>query len=304
MNNRVEINQENATEASLNRYATTPSEHTLVPRPADFDFGDDIPRYWQGEAFASRMLDALQLGFPDGERMFIHSLRNYLDEITDPILKEQVKQFIYQEAQHGIGHTNFTETLAKQGLKVKGVVKFIKSATLLFKKTPRKYQLAATVAAEHLTASLGEYLVSEDDNLLKNAHPTMKAFYMWHAIEEVEHKAVAFDTYTEVAGGGYFMRAFALAVTYPVALIPLTAGTMVMMHADGELNLKELRKGAKTMFGKQGIWRKTFPAVMEFYKPSFHPWNTGYPESFHHWKEEYAKSGDMTAAMEAVVAAR
>ncbi|MBL4868455.1 MAG: metal-dependent hydrolase, partial [Pseudomonadales bacterium] len=176
MNKKVDINRTDATEVSLNSYAETPSDHDLVPRKADFDFGEDIniPRYWQGEAFASRMLDALQLGFPDGERMFIQSVRNYVDDITDPVLKEQVKQFIYQEAQHGIGHTDFTESLVKQGLQVNGVVKLIKSATLAFKKTPRKYQLAATVAAEHMTASLGEFLLSEDDNILKNAHPAMK----------------------------------------------------------------------------------------------------------------------------------
>ena len=300
MNKKVTINPEDATEASLNCYSETPAEHDLVPRPADFDFSGDIPKYWQGEAFASRMLDALQLGFPDGERMFIHSVRNYSSEITDPVLKEQVKQFIYQEAQHGIGHTDFTKTLVDQGLPVEGVVKVIKSAMMAFKKTPRKYQLAATVAAEHMTASLGEFLLEDDNNILSNAHPAMKAFYMWHAVEEVEHKAVAWDLYESVAGGGYFTRALAMALTYPVMIGPLTLGTMAMLKADGELNIKELRKGAKTMFGKNGIWRKTFPSVMAFYKPGFHPWKTGYPESFHVWKEAYKQSGDMTTAMEAV----
>ncbi|MBV1881314.1 MAG: metal-dependent hydrolase [Pseudomonadales bacterium] len=302
MNNRVEINQAGATPSSLDRYAATPENHTLVPRLAKFEFDSSIPRFWQGEVFATRMFDAMQLAFPDGERMFIHSVRNYADKVTDPILKEQVKQFIFQEAQHGLAHTQFTETLTKQGLKVNGVVKLIKKGMLFFQdKAPHKYQLASTVAAEHLTASLGEFMLSSsEDNLLTNADPKMKAFYMWHGIEEVEHKAVAFDVYEQVAGGGYFTRSLALSLMYPMAIVPLMVGTMAMMHADGELNLKEMRKGFTAMFGKNGIWRKTFPSVMSFYSPTFHPWKTGYPNGFHEWKKVYEETdGDMDAAMEA-----
>lgn len=297
MNTRAEIDQTTATPS----YLGTPADHTLVPRVAKFDFDVDIPKFWQGEVFATRMFDAMQLAFPDGERMFIQSVRNYADKITDPILKQQVKDFIFQEAQHGKAHTDFTETLTKQGLNVKGTVRIIKKAMLFFQdKAPHKYQLASTVAAEHLTASLGEFMLSNsDDNLLKNAHPTMKSFYMWHGIEEVEHKAVAFDVYEQVAGGGYFTRAMALSLMYPMAIVPLTLGTMAMMHTDGELNIKEMRKGAVAMFGKKGIWRKTFPAIMSFYKPSFHPWESGYPKGFHEWKEVYGKSENMVAAMDA-----
>ncbi|MBL4867006.1 MAG: metal-dependent hydrolase [Pseudomonadales bacterium] len=306
MNNRVEIDQTNVAVSHLEGYSLTPLDHTLVPRVAKFEFdGSSIPRFWQGEVFATRMFDAMQLAFPDGERMFIHAVRNYADKVTDPVLKEQVKHFIFQEAQHGMAHTDFTETLTKQGLKVKGVVKFIKKGMLLFQdKAPHKYQLASTVAAEHLTASLGEFMLSTENNLLSNADPKMKAFYMWHGIEEVEHKAVAFDVYQQVAGGGYFTRSLALALMYPMAIFPLMAGTMAMMHVDGELSIKELRKGVIAMFGKQGIWRKTFPAVMSFYNPSFHPWQTGYPKGFHEWKKAYEETnGDMEAAMYAAESA-
>ncbi|MBV1883348.1 MAG: metal-dependent hydrolase [Pseudomonadales bacterium] len=285
----------------LKSYNKTPSNHTLIKRKAEFDFDADIPRFWQGEVFATRMLDAMQLAFPDGERMFIQSIRNYEDKITDPVLKRQVKEFIYQEAQHGIAHTEFTEMLTEQGLNVNGPVKLMKNMMVTFTdKAPKKVVLAATVAAEHLTASLGEFLVGSEDNMLTKAHPSIKAMYMWHGVEEVEHKAVAFDVYEQVAGGGYFTRALALAAIYPFALIPLTAGTMAMMQVDGELNVKELRKGVSVMFGKNGIFRKTFPAVMSYYKPSFHPWQSGYPANYHDWKAAYEESGDMTQAMIAV----
>jgi len=162
------------------------------------------------------------------------------------------------------------------------------------------FQLAATIAAEHLTATLGEYMFNEDDNLLKNAHPTMRAFYMWHGVEEVEHKSVAWDVYENAAGGGFLTRAAAMALLYPLAIVPLTLGTMVMMHVDGELNAKEMRKGFNVMFGKTGMWRKTFPQIMKYYKQSFHPLEPGSPKGFHKWKEVYTKTNDQVAAADAV----
>ncbi|MBV1922215.1 MAG: metal-dependent hydrolase [Pseudomonadales bacterium] len=280
----------------------TPKEHTIIPRPAQFAFTNSTPRFWQGEVFGSRMFDAMQLAFPDGERMFIQSVRNYADKISDPVLKTQVKHFIYQEGQHGKVHSDFNKHLKNQGLNIDGSVAMIKATLTWFQKfSSHKVQLAATVAAEHLTASLGEHLLSDNEKIFINANPTMKAFYMWHGAEEVEHKAVAWDVYQQAAGGGYFTRTIALAALYPLALVPLTAGTMAMMHSDGKLNMNELKKGVRIMFGKNGLFRKTLPAILEFYKPGFHPWQTGYPDKFEQWKSSYEASNDMDIAMKATL---
>ena len=283
------------------RIHKTPEGHTVVLREADFDFNEDIPRYWQGEVFATRMFDAMQLTFPDGERMFIQSVRNYADKVTDPELKEQVKQFIYQEGQHGKAHSDFADFMVKQGVPVEGSIKRIRKGLKLFQKyAPKKFQLAATVAAEHLTASLGEYIMGREDNLLQNAHPTMRAFYMWHGIEEVEHKAVAWDVYHEAAGGGYFTRALAMLILYPFALVPLTGGVLLIMHFDGELNLKEVKKGMSAMFGRKGLFSNTFVPVLRYFDPGFHPWQTGYPPYFHKWKKTYSETNNLVTAMQSV----
>jgi len=135
---------------------------------------------------------------------------------------------------------------------------------------------------------------------MQNAHPTMKAFYMWHGIEEVEHKAVAWDVYEQAAGGGYLTKAVAMLILYPFALILLTGGVLVIMHIDGELNFKEIRKGLSAMFGRKGLFSNTFIPVMKFFDPGFHPWQTGYPPNFHKWKETYSETSDLVAAMESV----
>jgi len=119
-------------------------------------------------------------------------------------------------------------------------------------------------------------------------------------IEEVEHKAVAWDVYQEAAGGGYFTRALAMLVLYPLALIPLTVGVLAIMKSDGELNLREVVKGMTAMFGKRGLFSNTFIPVLRYFLPGFHPWQTGYPPNFHQWKEVYSETKSLDEAMKAV----
>ncbi|WP_163614760.1 metal-dependent hydrolase, partial [Klebsiella pneumoniae] len=52
-------------------------------------------------------------------------------------------------------------------------------------------QLAATAALEHLTAIMADCLLS-NPRWLEGADPTMARLWRWHALEETEHKAVAY----------------------------------------------------------------------------------------------------------------
>lgn len=73
---------------------------------------DDIPRFWFGDdPFRTRIFDALSLTFPEGERYFIESVRLFRDKIEDPELQQKVKDFIRQEAQHGIAHDKMNDLM-------------------------------------------------------------------------------------------------------------------------------------------------------------------------------------------------
>ena len=64
--------------------------------------------------------------FPDGEDFFVRSVRNYRDQVQDPVLKRQVAGFIGQEAIHGREHRAFNDRLAELGYPVKTVERFTK----------------------------------------------------------------------------------------------------------------------------------------------------------------------------------
>src|SRR5262245_42019064 len=91
---------------------TTPVE--IVRRRPNIDFGSSNAPIWHrpGTEIAD-FLNAVSFLFPPGERFFIQSVRNYQDEITDPVLKEQVRDFIYQEAMHSREHSRANAVLSE-----------------------------------------------------------------------------------------------------------------------------------------------------------------------------------------------
>ena len=120
----------------------------------DIDFGldENLPKYWHSnDPFKTRIHDALQSTFPEGERYFISSVRAFRDQIKDENLIHEVKEFTVQEAQHGIAHTKYNNLLAKQGMPMERLLAEHKDKT---KEDERKwspeYNLAITAAAEHL----------------------------------------------------------------------------------------------------------------------------------------------------------
>src|SRR5689334_5179239 len=183
---------------------TASGQHPIPKRDLHFDFsGVDFARWHPLGEHASHYFNCHSLQFPDGERFFINSVRHYRDRVTEPKLKEQVAGFIAQEAMHGREHETYNEALRNIGYPVDSMLRQVQGMIRLTKATtPRIGQLAITAALEHLTAIGAEDLLGHD-HTLDRAPPQMAKLWRWHAIEETEHKAVAFDVYQQVAGKGF-----------------------------------------------------------------------------------------------------
>ena len=97
-----------------------------VRQNLDFGIDQDLPKFWFGQdPFKTRVFDALSITFPVGERYFISSVRLFRDQITDPELQARVKDFIKQEAQHGIAHDRYNKFLIDQGQPLAKLLKFV-----------------------------------------------------------------------------------------------------------------------------------------------------------------------------------
>ncbi|MFI7914203.1 metal-dependent hydrolase, partial [Acinetobacter baumannii] len=115
-----------------------------------------------------------------------------------PELQKRVADFIKQEAQHGIAHDKMNQLMKEQGMPVDQFTTTLKKIFRfeLTKRSPQ-YNIAMTAAAEHLTALMAETFYSHKKTL-ENAYPYVRALFAWHAIEEMEHRDVAFDVMKQV----------------------------------------------------------------------------------------------------------
>ena len=283
---------------ALVQYHATP----IVRSNLDFKLAD-VPRYWfAGDPFLTRMFDALSLTFPDGERYFIQSVRLFRDQIQDPDLKQRVADFIRQEAQHGIAHDKMNQVMKDQGMPVD---QFIQRLNKVFKfelkyRSPQ-YNIAMTAAAEHLTALMAETFYGEKETL-QDAHPYVRALFAWHAIEEMEHRDVAFDVMQQVGNVPEVTRKMALVLTTGLMFGFTLYRANVMLKCDGFNRTQRLKmnvRGLQWLFGKQGKLRKMQSQYRDWFKPDFHPSQHPIIAQYDVWLETLAQTGDPIQAGEA-----
>src|SRR5256885_1858249 len=163
----------------------------------------ELPKHFgsDGDLILSHVAAGLSSVFPDGEDFFVRSVRHYRDRMTDPELKRQVAGFIGQEAMHGRQHRAFNDRLDELGYPTKTFERLTKKGLALRERfLPARSNLAATAALEHFTATLAELVLSSQETRDLFGHDEVRNLFVWHALEESEHKAVAFDVYKAIGG--------------------------------------------------------------------------------------------------------
>jgi uncharacterized protein len=278
---------------------------TITPRKApELGLDGDIPRFWlDNDPFKTRYIDAMALTFPDGERYFIQCVRDWRDQVTDPKLAAEVKDFIYQEGQHGMVHTLYNNRLKQQGMAIDRICSFIVDRLSSYRRNySREFNLGRTAGAEHLTAMMCHGFFGSD--MMVQADPRIRAMYAWHSVEEIEHKAVAFDVFQKIAKGGYWTRI--LSFLHVSVLFPLHT-LLIMRHmlkVDGKNTWGVWLKGLWWLYGPKGLWPRLMPHYFAYFKPSFHPWKHGDLKVYEVWSKAYTDSGgDAIAAGTATIGA-
>lgn len=243
----------------------------IPPRRVSMNLADSQAGYWYADdAFLTYYWSAFSVLLPEGEQFFVNAVRHYRDQITDENLKAGIAGFIGQEALHTQGHQVLNQFIDAKNLpaaELEGQLRFLLDTVA---KIHPRLNLAATICLEHFTALLGEQLLAEQDHHDAIA-ADIKPLWMWHALEETEHKAVAWDVY-EQTGGSYAVRAGTMVITTAVLGAVMAYATARLLHADGKLfDLRNNWRGFKSLFGRQGRMTRLAPKFLDFFRPGFHP---------------------------------
>lgn len=252
----------------------SPDDLTFGPRRKSFDIETALATDWHGgSAFITAWFNAMSMLFPLGEKFFIDSVRYFADEIDDPRLKAEIAAFQAQEATHRRQHQRYNELLCKlRGYDLERIEHNEREriAWAYRELTPRR-RLAGTTASEHLTAILADEMLTRKEPMA-GADPAIASLWLWHGIEETEHKAVAFDVHVAV-GGTIGERRRALILNTFFFLKDTMRNLCIMLQQAGKLwSLREWATGFRYLFVKPGVLRRIVIPWLRFMRSDFHPW--------------------------------
>jgi predicted metal-dependent hydrolase len=206
-------------------------------------------------------------------------VKYYVDQIDDPELLRHVRGFFGQEGRHANAHERFFDTLREQGYDIDAILEPYEKLAYgrLEGQAPPALRLAVTVALEHFTAIMAEDALLHGD--LEGAHPVMRQLLEWHAVEELEHKSVAFDVLRKV-NPSYAVRIAGLLVATLVLGAFWLDATRKLLAQDGlslrdaRRELAKLRKEAERSGAHTAtpiVSRVFLRGIREYLRPSFHP---------------------------------
>ena len=250
---------------------------------------DGVPKYFaDGDIVLSHIFAMLSATFPDGENYFVRSVAAVRDRIEDPQLALDIEGFVGQESMHGREHRAFNAHLSTLGYPTHAVERYSDRAFRLFERihNPRLH-LAVTAALEHYTATLAEMLLSDPDARAVFNHDAVRRLFLWHSLEEAEHKAVAFDTYRHVDGTER-MRRLAMTGVHIDFVLELIAMTTVSITLDPDARrhpwrvLRSLSRLARSPFLSATALRQ----LAQYQRRGFHPNDRDTTALVNTWRRE------------------
>jgi predicted metal-dependent hydrolase len=264
------------------------SKLPIERRRVKFDYADiDREDFHSDNTVLSAYWVGLSATFPLGEAEFIRSVKLFEDQIEDEKLSVDVKDFAVQEAHHSLQHKLVNAQFDKCGYSTKKVENLIEKK--IFERieswTPEK-RLMRTVAAEHFTAVMAHYALVEPAALAQ-VPESLRNLLQYHAIEEVEHKSVAFDVYQHCVGDMAKLRRHYAHFAFIEFPFNMWLITRFLLKDMGHKATWEERKGMwRFLFGKTGMVSSMRTYYMMFLKKGFHPWQHDDSELVSTWKEK------------------
>lgn len=246
-----------------------------TPRDRRLAINDSHLAAWrERDPVAAAFYDSLSALFPQGERFFMDSVRRYRDGV-DAGLAEAIRQFIAQEALHTREYLAFNNQVRAAGGDVARLEARTKAQLDAVRRRDGLVQLAATVSLEHFTAVLAHHLIACPEHLAEAPAET-RALWLWHAGEEIEHKAVAFDVLAHATAHWSGARRWTFRARIYLEVLVRLFRVVIPNHLDlrrqyGPVRAPRLEL-ARYLLSRPGLLGRMAPDLARYLAPGFHPW--------------------------------
>ena len=254
-----------------------PEAVSITVRDLRFARGNTPQRWWLGgDPVATAWFNALSGCFPRGEASFIEAVKAHRDG-APPRLAEEIRAFVLQEVNHSREHVAFNRIASDAGYDMAKIDRHVAELLEQLEGRPVIFDLAATMALEHYTAMMAHEFLTRPEHFA-GADPEIEALWRWHAIEEIEHKAVAYDTWLHATRGWsrfgrWRLKSAMMLVVTRHFIAHRIRDTLDLLEQDGLAGGRIKRRLIGYLFWKPGVLRRIFPAWLSYFMPGFHPWN-------------------------------
>lgn len=280
----------------MTAYTPIPSGETSAPpitvRDRRFGRGVRQDRWWAGgDPIATAWFNALSATFPRGEALFIDSVKAFRDG-TPPQLQAEIRAFIRQEINHTREHLAFNRAATEAGYDMREIDARVEALLAQVYERPPHAWLAVTMALEHFTAMFAHEFLTHPEHF-SGADTEQAELWRWHAVEEIEHKGVAYDTWLHATRDWSRWKRWKVK---SVLMLIITKRFITHRFRDAaELLAQDGITGWRAkgpliwyLIGKPGILRRLFPAWCSYFLPGFHPWNEDDRALIGKYDSEYA----------------
>ena len=264
----------------------------IVVRDRRFGRGSAQERWWAGgDPLATAWFNALSATFPRGETLFVDAVKAFRDD-APPRLAAEIRVFIKQEVNHTREHIAFNRAAQAAGYDLARIEARIEEMIGRVYRRPKHGWLAVTIALEHFTAMFAHEFLARPEHFVA-AETEQAGLWRWHAVEELEHKGVAYDTWLHATRGWsrwkrWKVKSLLMLIITRRFVVHRFRDASDLLAQDAIAGWRARGRLAWYLVGKPGILRRVFPAWCAYFLPGFHPWNRDDRALIGKYDSEYA----------------
>ncbi|KCZ64120.1 hypothetical protein L53_06365 [Hyphomonas sp. L-53-1-40] len=274
----------------------TPEDITIQPRNLRFDMtaAEDGRPWLDGNPVATAVYNAMSLTFPEGERMFMDAVKAYRGEVSGK-LADDVQDFITQEAIHSREHHLLNNKIDPEKYPIAEINAAIMEKINFARAGGPMRMLIGTICLEHFTSMMADLMFDAEIDgvaMFSKTDPALERLWRWHAMEETEHKAVAYDVFLEVTKGWsplkrYFRRSLSMLLITKHFTTNIATYAAMLLEADGYTREDADRAVKAFLWKKPSLFGRGWKVWLSWFKPGFHPWDHDNRHAMDDWKAEF-----------------
>ena len=178
----------------------------LELRRPKFDFTEPVPWNWNPDNPAFSMsMNATSIIAICFEQLLVAAVQEAKPLITDAGVKEEAMAFLRQEAQHSSAHRKHVNALIKHYPGLQQTFDEVMSAfDELTATAPLEFRLAYIADTEATFTPSFKLMLDNQATLFKPGDERVASLFLWHFVEEVEHRSSALVIYDAVVGKPWY----------------------------------------------------------------------------------------------------